>query len=343
MIEEELKDYPLVSILISAYKAEEFLASACENALSQSWPNKEIVIIDNESEDSTYEIALSFKQRNVKIVRQKHTPLGGSRNKGIEASTGDYIQFMDVDDYMLPNKIEVQMERLLDNNLGFLATCCWGIFHNDISDVTFRPDQLWHNLTPENHLFNLYRYGLMTPVNSYLIPRHLIEKVAPWNSTLLIGEDSEYFSRLIQVAQGVLFCDETNVYYQKGDPNSLSQINAEKISSMYCSLQMIESNILRYKNNGKMRSAVSANYQNFVHQVYPFFPEYTLKAEKDAKRLSRVKLQRSGSKLYIFLSKLIGWKLARRIELYTLKHGLNRSMLKKRFSRNIRIAGNPTN
>ena len=335
-----MKDYPLVSILISAYNAEKFLASACKNALSQTWPNKEILIIDNESEDSTHEITQSFKKENIEVIRQEHTPLGGSRNKGIEASTGEFIQFMDVDDYISPDKIEVQMERLLDNNPGFIATCCWGIFHNNISDVIFRPDQLWHDLTPEDHLFNLYRYGLMTPVVSYLIPRRVIEKTEPWDSDLLIGEDSEYFSRLIQKSQGILFCNEAMAYYRKGDPNSLSQIDTDKISSMYRSLKMIEGNLLNYKDNELMRSAVSANYQNFVHEVYPFFPEYTSKAEDDAKRLSRVKLQRSGSKLYVFLSKFFGWKLARRIELFALKYGLNRSALKVKIIPRTCIDGN---
>ena len=140
-----MQNCPLVSILISAYNAEKFLASACENALLQTWPNKEIIIIDNESEDSTFEIAQSFKEQSIKVIQQKHTPLGGSRNKGIEVSTGDFIQFMDVDDYMSPNKISVQMDKLLNNSPGFIATCSWGIFQNDISDVTFNEDQLWQN------------------------------------------------------------------------------------------------------------------------------------------------------------------------------------------------------
>jgi len=325
-----LKDYPLVSILISAYNAEKFLASACENALSQTWPNKEILVIDNESGDSTFEIAQGFKEKDIKVIRQKHTPLGGSRNIGINESTGEFIQFMDVDDYISPEKIEVQMKRLLHHEPGYIATCSWGIFYEEISDAIFRPDQLWRDLIPEDHLFNLYRYGLMTPVVSYLIPRENIKKTAPWNSHLLIGEDSEYFSRLIQVSKGTLFCGEATAYYRKGDPNSLSQINSDKIFSMYRSLQMIEHNLLNFKDNKRIRSAVSANYQNFVHEIYPFFPEYISKAEDDAKRLSQVKLQRSGSKLYLFLSKLMGWKLARRMELFALNHGLNRSALKKK-------------
>jgi len=325
-----LQDYPLVSILISAYNADRFLASACENALSQSWPNKEIIVIDNESEDSTYEIANSFKEQNIKVIRQDHTPLGGSRNKGIEASTGDFIQFMDVDDYISPDKIQIQMERLLHNESGYIATCLWGIFHDDISDIVLKPNQLWYDLTPEDHLFNLHRYGLMTPVVGYLIPRKLINKTAPWNSELLIGEDGEYFSRLIQVSKGSLFCGDTTAYYRKGSSNSLSQINQNNIDSMYRALQMIEKNILNYRNTDKMKEAISANYQNFVHQIYPLFPKYIQKSEADASRLSKVRLRRSGSKLFKLLSIIIGWKLARRIELFALNKRLNRSVIKRK-------------
>src|SRR5580698_4662849 len=96
---------PLVSIIIPSYNSENHLAETIKSALSQTWVNKEIIIIDDGSTDSSVQIAKGFES-NVKVLVQKNKGASAARNAGLKEAKGDYIQFLDSDDLLSPDKIE---------------------------------------------------------------------------------------------------------------------------------------------------------------------------------------------------------------------------------------------
>src|SRR5438093_263789 len=99
---------PLVSILIPCYNAERWIAEAVESALAQTWADKEVIVVDDGSTDRSLEIIRSYDDR----VRWETGPNrggGAARNRLLELSRGDWLQYLDADDYLLPNKIEQQM------------------------------------------------------------------------------------------------------------------------------------------------------------------------------------------------------------------------------------------
>ncbi len=100
---------PLVSILIPAYNAENWIASTIKSAVDQTWPNKEIIVIDDGSTDKTAEIARRFSAKNVKIVSTENRGLPAAVNYAYQLSQGDYIQELDSDDLLAPDKIEKQL------------------------------------------------------------------------------------------------------------------------------------------------------------------------------------------------------------------------------------------
>src|SRR6516162_381108 len=103
---------PLVSILIPAYNAGEALAETVESALAQTWPNKEIIVVDDGSKDSTLSIARQFASRGVTVITQKNQGAAATRNNALAASRGDFIQWLDADDLLVPEKITKQMQAL---------------------------------------------------------------------------------------------------------------------------------------------------------------------------------------------------------------------------------------
>src|SRR5689334_11048168 len=102
----------LVSILIPAYNAERWLAETLESALSQSWDRKEIIVVDDGSKDATLLVARSFEKRGVRVVTQANQGAAIARNRAFELSQGEYIQWLDADDLLAPDKIERQMHVL---------------------------------------------------------------------------------------------------------------------------------------------------------------------------------------------------------------------------------------
>ena len=90
---------PLVSILVPAYNSQRWLADTLNSALEQTWPKKEIIVVDDGSTDRTLHIAKQFASKNVQVVPQPNQ--GASvRNTAFSLCQGDYIQWLDADDLL---------------------------------------------------------------------------------------------------------------------------------------------------------------------------------------------------------------------------------------------------
>ena len=100
---------PLVSILIPAYNAERFLAETIRSALHQSWPHKEIIVVDDGSKDNTLALAQSFASTGVKVVAQPNQGAAAARNHLASLAQGDYLQWLDADDLLSADKIARQV------------------------------------------------------------------------------------------------------------------------------------------------------------------------------------------------------------------------------------------
>ena len=102
---------PLVSILIPAYNAQQWLSDTSESALAQTWEKTEIIVVDDGSTDQTPHLARKFASKSVRVVAQENRGAAAARNTAYAACQGDYIQWLDADDLIDPDKVEVQMRR----------------------------------------------------------------------------------------------------------------------------------------------------------------------------------------------------------------------------------------
>src|SRR6266481_5875279 len=104
----------LVSILIPAYNAETWIGDTIQSALAQTWPRKEIIVVDDGSKDATAAVARQFASRGVVVVSKENQGAAATRNHAFQLSQGDYIQWLDADDLLAPDKIERQLAALHD-------------------------------------------------------------------------------------------------------------------------------------------------------------------------------------------------------------------------------------
>jgi glycosyltransferase involved in cell wall biosynthesis len=110
-----MKENPLVTVVMNCYNGEKYLQKAIESVLSQTYSNWEIIFWDNQSHDKSAEIFKSYKDRRFKyFLAPKHTVLYEARNYAISKSSGEYISFLDVDDWWDSQKLEKQLI-LFDN------------------------------------------------------------------------------------------------------------------------------------------------------------------------------------------------------------------------------------
>jgi len=110
-----MQNCPLVSIVIIAYNEERYLSAAIESALAQTYENIEVIVVDDGSKDSTLEVAKSFVPKINVISQTNSGNCSFPRNAGLAIAKGEYISFLDGDDVLLPNKIAMQVELLLQH------------------------------------------------------------------------------------------------------------------------------------------------------------------------------------------------------------------------------------
>jgi glycosyltransferase involved in cell wall biosynthesis len=116
-----------ISVVIPCYNAAEFLQHTISTVLNQTCKPKEIIIIDDGSDDRSVAIA-SRCEPFVRVIRQPNQGPSAARNRGIAAASGDWIAFLDADDVWEPTKLEKQVQAIVDNSLGDLV-CVYTDFY----------------------------------------------------------------------------------------------------------------------------------------------------------------------------------------------------------------------
>ena len=189
---------PLVSIIIPAYNSGPWIADTVRSAIAQSWPKKEIVIVDDGSTDDTLSIARSFESRNVRVLKQAHSGACRARNRGIEECQGDFIQWLDADDLLAPNKIAAQLKKCddLNGHTTILFSGAWGKFYYRPQKATFIPTCLWTSLEPLEWMIKRLENAVFMHPAAWLVSRRLTERAGRWDERLQRNQDGEYFSRV---------------------------------------------------------------------------------------------------------------------------------------------------
>lgn len=112
-----------VSIIMPAYNVENVIEETIQSVLQQTYKDWELIVVDDCSKDSTYSILKSYESEKVRVFRNS-TNLGviRTRNFALNQTTGEYIAFLDSDDVWMPEKLEIQINYMIDNDCSFSCT-----------------------------------------------------------------------------------------------------------------------------------------------------------------------------------------------------------------------------
>lgn len=314
---------PLVSIIIPVYNAGNLLEQTIQSAIGQTWQHKEIIIVDDGSTDNSLAIAKKYEHDGIKIYSQTNSGAAVARNYGIKESNGDYIQFLDADDLLSPDKIEMQM-RALDNSVTHLAMCKTNHFFDgdDHNVILSRTDDWYYkdHDDPIDFLIKLYAgeevlpgFGGMIQPNAWLTPRKLIEKGGLWNEFRSPDDDGEFFCRMVLASEGIKFVDEGWNYYRKFKDNR--SLSGRKSLEAY---QLIIASVdLKYAHL-KARSADEIIDRVFAKPywwtgvaAYPRYKEFSKQCIEKGKRLGYSGEKYVGGPAGQKIARFFGWKIAR--------------------------------
>ncbi len=317
---------PLVSIIIPVFNAEEYLAETIKSAMAQTWPNKEIIIVDDGSTDNSLNIAAEFKDACVRIFNQENKGASAARNKGLSEAKGEYIQFLDADDLLSPEKVEAQVLLLQGHDFA-ISNCATIHFFDHAPPLGIQPVHEWYTEGSTNRvsfLTKLYGGGLIGPtyggmiaVHAWLCSKAVIDKAGKWNEELTVDDDGEYFCRLILASREIIYSYNSICYYRKYEKSkSLSSKNDLRASqSRLMATHLKAQYLLENTDDSETKLALSRLYWELAISFYPKYINLSTEAEKRAKALApNFHFEPYNSGVTATLSKFIGWKGLRAIQ-----------------------------
>jgi teichuronic acid biosynthesis glycosyltransferase TuaG len=177
---QEIKNSPLVSIVIPLFNAKDYIAETIESVLKQLYKNIELIVVDDCSTDGSYELVEDFSKRDsrVKLIRLEQN-FGGPakpRNIGVENSKGDYIAFLDADDIWEEEKLEVQIGLMEQEGYNFTSTNILNVDENlkDI-DSRYSISNFLRRISKKRGVCDLIKNSFIA-TSSVVVKRDIIEK-----------------------------------------------------------------------------------------------------------------------------------------------------------------------
>ena len=206
---------PLVSVIMPCYNGEAFLADAINSVLGQTFQQFELIVVDDGSTDRSAEILASQGDR-IRVIRQANQGVSAARNAGIEAAQGEFIAFLDADDYWEPDFLDEMVKGMADPKTA-IAYCGW----QNVGVGQGKP-YVPPNYDGADKMHHLLRFASLWPIHGILIRRSLMPAGVPFNLAYPACEDYDLWLRIasfhrIQLVPKVL------AYYRKhGDANATS-------------------------------------------------------------------------------------------------------------------------
>jgi glycosyltransferase involved in cell wall biosynthesis len=307
---KEIKMEKLVSVIIPCFNAERWLAEAIDSCLQQTYPNIEIIVIDDGSTDNSLEIIKTYGN---KIIWESLPHQGGNhaRNRAFVLSRGDYIQYLDADDYILPQKIERQV-RFLEETGADVVYGDWRYQHHyngksflDKIQVTEAQVDILESL-----LTNWW-----TAVASLLYKRTVVKNSGGWDESFLAAQDRDFFmSVVINDAKVVYQPGCYSVYRRYGNVTVSSWSISLWVKSHYLVLEKAEKKLLNLKKLSiKYRYALAKSYFDLGRESLFFdYSQYLRYLEKALTTFPDFKVNNTKA-VYKFAQNICGFRQAEKI------------------------------
>jgi len=194
---EQPREKPLVSVIIPAYNASEFIAETLDSVFAQTFTDFEVVLINDGSPDTeALERVLQGYPSNLHYIKQENQGAAAARNTGLRSANGEFIAFLDADDTWFPSFLEQQMEFLSHSNADFVFCDALLVGETSVAGRTFMRMQPSRGAVTSENLLSLEVTVLTSTVVARKAP---ILKVGLFDETIRRGHDFDLWLRLAKL------------------------------------------------------------------------------------------------------------------------------------------------
>jgi glycosyltransferase involved in cell wall biosynthesis len=269
----------MISVIIPCYNSEEYIGRAIESILNQTFKDYEIILVDNGSSDHTINILYHYRDKYPNLIKVFHEPKkGGSaaRNNGLQEAKGEWIQFLDSDDELLPEKFEKQMRIAQERNADLiLGTFYKYYFNRGVQKVIIQyleTQNVWKGLI----------HSALGRTSSNLWKREALLQVNGWDERKTSSQEYNLLFRMLQQNASVGFCKEplTNIYIQRNSIHISGDTKRSiEIANNYTGLRLEIKKYLMSQNKltGELERAVDVSIYEHLLTYRKIIPEYVTK------------------------------------------------------------------
>lgn len=322
---------PLVSICIPCFNAERYIGAALDSVLAQTYPEIEVVVVNDGSTDRSREILARYEDR-VRVLDQPNKGQCAAANHAFAVSRGHLIKFFDADDVIAPDMISRQVERLAGRkNVVVLGE--WTRFHGPApAGEKFEPLPMYRDALPVDWLSSQWLDAQpMMQCGLWLLPRDVVDRAGLWDERLSLINDFEYFSRVLLAAREILYAPGARLYYRSGIPGSLSgQKSRKAVESQFLSLMLGTGHLLAAQDSPRVRRACANALISFDYEHYPRHADLRAQILARVAELGGANIAPSGPPGFHKLRRLIGWRVARHIQRTAERLNLNAAARRSR-------------
>ena len=307
---------PLVSILIPAFNARSTLRDTLRSALDQTWNPKEIIVVDDGSADDTAAVAREFAPEGVIVLTQPHGGASSARNTAFSASSGNYVQWLDADDILAPDKTELQMRALDRCSDRAVLSSAWGRFWHRTSKAQFKPTGLWSDLAPLEWLLRRMEKDVYMQTATWIVPRPLAEAAGPWDTRLVWDDDGEFFCRVLLLSDQICFVPAAKVFYRVSGSQRISYIgdSQAKMEAKLLSIRLQIGYLMASHDSARTRRACVQYLQNALITFYPGRPDLVSAARGVARGLGGELQDPRFAGKYAWMAAAFGPRFAKRAQ-----------------------------
>jgi glycosyltransferase involved in cell wall biosynthesis len=309
---------PRVSVVIPCFNAERWIGEAIESVYRQTWDNLELVVVNDGSTDNSLGEITRQKSAVMTVIDQDNRGQNAALNRGLSKCSGAFIQYLDADDGLAPNKIRSQVIHLKDNP-DCVASAAWRVIPSaaqiDFTDLAVDKAGPVGECAPVDWLVDNWHDGggMMYPA-MWLVPMDIVKRVGPWREDLTLMNDTEYFTRVLLAVRAVLVCPESLSYYRKGHASLSGHKTGGAWRSAFAVTEFCVERLIAVESSDRTRRVGSFLWQRLAQDCYPYDRRLGVEALRRANLLHADRLRISGGPLYNLVSSTLGWKVARSLQ-----------------------------
>ncbi|WP_051292677.1 glycosyltransferase family 2 protein [Olivibacter sitiensis] len=266
----------LISVVIPCHNCEQYLHRAVDSVFNQSFKDWELILVDNNSTDNTKCIIDKYQQEfpdKVKSIAETKKGACAARNKGLGEAKGDWIQFLDADDELLPDKLGKQMNLVEGKSIAFVA--------NPYLMVGYKKDKKFQKIRPleENDPWIGLIQSRLGITSANLWNKKAVEMVNGWTEDLAASHEYDLMFRIMKKDSNICLDPTINSIIHITS-SSLSRVGGEaKIIKLVESRIGLRISILNFlKKNGQLTSERKKAIHLFIYNIliphYRFAPSY---------------------------------------------------------------------